>query len=254
MVSIYKGHPRAMMQLRPCQGLSNVVFMTYYLEKYNAKTHWISASIDCLVVVCGSCAHNGRESAVRSGRLYRFCRYVTALCYHWNLSCFYRRKTANNQGIFVRKSRDDGHPRGLVTTCFIHVSDYYSWRTFRDVHLWNTVLAHHCVVCHSFPCGGAGFCSCVSRSGDFEFLRGRIKMQLYWVVMTERRVCFFKKANSLILVTCQGGLYQRFSPFSVYLLHVHFFFLTSDLSINFWQFCEELCLSWFVIHVVTGVG
>ena len=31
MVSIYKGHPRAMMQLRPSQGLSNVVFMTYYL-------------------------------------------------------------------------------------------------------------------------------------------------------------------------------------------------------------------------------
>lgn len=143
----------------------------------------------------GSRGHNGRKSAVRSGRLYRFCRYVTALCYHWNLSCFYRRKAANNQGISVRKSRDDGHPRGLVTTCFIHVSDYYSWRTFRDLHLWNTVLAYHCVVCHSFPCGGAGFCSCVSRSGDFEFLRGRIKMQqLCWVKLNDRapRLLFYK--------------------------------------------------------------
>lgn len=224
------------------------------LRNIAGKTHWTLGSIGCPVVVRGSRGHNGRKSAVRSGRLYRFCRYVTALCYHWNLSCFYRRKAANNQRIFVRKSRDDGHPRGLVITCFIHVSDYYSRRTFRDLHLWNTVLAYHCVVCHSFPCGGAGFCSCVSRSGDFEFLRGRIKMQLHWLVMTERRVCCFMKANSLILVRYQGGLLSKILPFFCVFTTCIFLFFASDLSINFWQFCEELCLSWFVIHVVTGVG
>ena len=40
-------------------------------------------------------------------------------------------------------------------------------------------------------------------------------------------------------------------PF-IYYMYISFFF-TSDLSINFWQFGEELCLSWFVIHVVTGL-
>ena len=169
------------------------------------------ASSDRPVVACGSRGDNGGKSAVRSGRLCRFCRYVTALGSHWSLSCFYGRKAANNQGIFVRKSRDDGHPRGLVITCFIHVSDYYSGRTFGDLHLWNTVLAYRCVICHSFPCCGTGFCSCISRGGDFEFLRGTEGQDT--VVMTERPVCCFMKANSLILVRCQGGLLSKIFPF-----------------------------------------
>ena len=38
--------------------------------------------------------------------------------------------------------------------------------------------------------------------------------------MTERRGCCFMKANSLILVTCQGGLLSKIFPF--------FYFLSVD--------------------------
>ena len=50
--------------------------------------------------------------------------------------------------------------------------------------------------------------------------------------MTERRVCCFIKANSLILVRCQGGLLSKILPLfpRIYYMYISFFF-ASDLSI-----------------------
>ena len=49
--------------------------------------------------------------------------------------------------------------------------------------------------------------------------------------MTERRVCCFMKANSLILVRCQGGLLSKIFPFFRIFTTCIFLFFASDLSI-----------------------
>lgn len=57
--------------------------------------------------------------------------------------------------------------------------------------------------------------------------------ELYRVEMTEPRVCCFMKTNSLILVSCQGGLLSKIFPFFRLFTTCIFLFFASDLSINF---------------------
>ena len=93
---------------------------------------------------------------------------------YWDIPCPNRRKAANNEGISLREPRDDCDTCYVVFDRIVHVSYHNSWCTCRNLYLWYTVLAYHCLLRDSLSICGAGFRSRVPRCRYLEFLRGKL--------------------------------------------------------------------------------
>ena len=100
--------------------------------------------------------------------------YVIPVDRYWNILCLNRRKAENNQGISLREPRNDGDTRSAVVDRIVHVSYHNSWCTCRNLHLWYTVLAYHCLLRDSLSICCVGFCASISFCKHLKFLRGKL--------------------------------------------------------------------------------
>ena len=127
--------------------------------------------------------HHGHESKGKVWQ-YWFCRvwnYVNPVDRYWNIPCLNRRKAANNEGISLREPWDDGDTCRVIFDRIIHVRYHNSWCTCRDLYLWYTVLAYHCLLRDSLSIRGTGFRSRFPRCRYLEFIRGKLIIwQKYW--------------------------------------------------------------------------